>query len=639
MRNRSLQAQLNAIFLGFLLLVISSVVATFWLAQTQQQDATIINLAGRQRMLAQQMARLALTDPENQELTATMTRFTYILAALQAGGQVVDGNGRVLTLPPTTNPTINRHLDEVAATWHTFQEQLQNPVNTLTLPAQLATFLIQLDTLTSAYATQAESKITRLRLMQILFLATACLLLAWGYRFTQYRLIQPLNTLGLASQAIGSGHLYHPIPPLQDDELGQLAQTMETMQAELSVAQNLLEQRVTQRTQELVAAFEFSQEIVRQLQPEQLLQSVTDRARELMQGQTASICLLEEGAAGDNLAGYTLKLVANSGDGPNYLGLRQPVARGLALPVIQEQQTVVTAGGCAHCAFLDHFPHTACIAAPLQIGSKPLGAICVVRLQRHFDAAEARALTLLANAAAIALENSRLIAARQRQTEENASLAERERLSADLHDNLAQTLGAMHLGMDQLAHDITTGEVAQARFRVMALQQQMKRAYAQLRMSLTGLRETAPAEDEFLDNVQAVLADFEAQSGLPVCLSVVGEAEGSVTAVIQKQALHILREALTNIHRHAQASQVQIAIARENNTLTLQITDNGIGFDSTQINSQYHLGLNIMYTRAERSQGKLTILTAPGQGTKLTATLPINFIASRPMSPSHSEVI
>ena len=97
MKNRSLHTQLGLVFLGFLLLVISSVAVTFWLVQTQQNDAAIINLAGRQRMLAQQMTRLALTDPDNPELTETITRFEQTLAALMNGGEVVDGNGRSLS--------------------------------------------------------------------------------------------------------------------------------------------------------------------------------------------------------------------------------------------------------------------------------------------------------------------------------------------------------------------------------------------------------------------------------------------------------------------------------------------------------------------------------------------------------------
>lgn len=129
MKQCSLPSQFGAIFLGFLLLVVSAVAATFWLAQTQQQDAAIINLAGRQRMLAQQMARLALTEPDDPVLAATAARFAQTLTALTAGGQASMDNGRLLTLPSPTDSAICARLDETAVAWTAFQTQLRPPVD------------------------------------------------------------------------------------------------------------------------------------------------------------------------------------------------------------------------------------------------------------------------------------------------------------------------------------------------------------------------------------------------------------------------------------------------------------------------------------------------------------------------------
>ena len=74
-----------------------------------------------------------------------------------------------------------------------------------------------------------------------------------------------------------------------------------------------LRQRVRQRTQELNTAFEFSQEIAHHLDLSQLLESVASRARDLMQGEAASICLLKED-------GHTLELAASSDKGTNVIG-------------------------------------------------------------------------------------------------------------------------------------------------------------------------------------------------------------------------------------------------------------------------------------------------------------------------------
>ena len=94
-------------------------------------------------------------------------------------------------------------------------------------------------------------------------------------------------------------------------------------------------------------------------------------------------------------------------------------------------------------------------------------------------------------------------------------------------------------------------------------------------------------------------------------------------AVAQKQALHIVREALTNIRRHAQAAHVQLTVRQNQETITLEIADDGVGFYPAQANSQNHLGLTIMRTRAERCQGQLTLHSSPGQGTRISATFPM----------------
>jgi two-component system nitrate/nitrite sensor histidine kinase NarX len=622
MRNGSLQVQLNAIFLGFMLLVISAVGVTFWLVQTQQNDAAIINLAGRQRMLAQQIIRLTLTDPANPELAETIARFEQTLSLLTVGGEVVDGNGapdaasgRPLILSPATNPTIQSHLAAIALQWRTFQTYLQPPVDSARLQTEFAILLAQLDTAVGAYEAEAQAKINRLRWVQVIFLTAAFLLLVGGYRIVRQQMLRPLAALGTAAQKIGDGRLDEPVPALPGDELGQLALTMEAMRGQIAAYQHSLAQQVNQRTQELTTAFEFSQEIVRQLDAETLLQSVAQRARDLMQGEAASVCVLD----GD---GHTLELVAGSGAGNEYLGLRQSTRQGIALPVIQQHQTVVTDGSCANCGFLHHFPGTSCIAAPLQAGEQAWGALCVVRPQHPFDANESRALTLLANAAAIALENARLVAAGKKQAEENASLSERQRLAAELHDNLAQTLGAINLQVGLAAELVHRGESATAVTRLKEMQTTLKSAYAQVRMALTGLRDPLPETGDLLPEVQSLLADFEAQSGLPVELIIKGEEGIALTAVSQKQALYILREALTNIRRHAHASQIQITIARENGSVVFQIRDDGKGFDPGQVNGANHLGLTIMHTRAERSRGQLTVHSMPGEGTQITAVFP-----------------
>jgi methyl-accepting chemotaxis protein len=72
LRNKSIRGRLGLLFLAFVLLVSFSVGATYWSVSTQRKDALIINLAGRQRMLTQKMTWLALAQPEDPELSASI---------------------------------------------------------------------------------------------------------------------------------------------------------------------------------------------------------------------------------------------------------------------------------------------------------------------------------------------------------------------------------------------------------------------------------------------------------------------------------------------------------------------------------------------------------------------------------------
>lgn len=617
----SLRVQLGAIFWGFLLLVTVSVTATFSALHTQRDDATVINLAGRQRMLTQQMVWLVLTQPDSPELETAVSRFEQTLYVLQVGGTVSDAHNQPVSLPPSTTTEISLQLAAISQTWSLFRQQLHQP-DTAVLQPQSSQLLTQLDTLVSTYETQAQAKLTRLRLVQTSFLVMALCLLGYSYLVVQHRLLRPLNNLEKSARFIGKGELNHPIelPPYQD-ELKQLAQTFDTMRQEIATAHHLLENRVAQRTQEVTAAFEVSQEIVQQLDLNQLLQSITQRAKDLLHGQTTALCLLTEN-------GRFLDLTSSSGESNQSLGLRQSIQRGIALPVIQQRQTVATVGGCTNCGFLHHFPNHPCIAAPLQLAGQPLGALCVVRPPHlPFAPEETRALSLMANAAAIAISNARLVEITRHQTEENAALAERQRLATDLHDNLAQTLAAIKLKVDVTKNLAGNGQSDKAAKQLLEMETAVQIAYSQVRMALTGLSEPTQIQTELMTQLTAVFDEFRQQNNIPLQWEPPIKMV-TLPTVAQSQLLHIVREALTNIRRHAQASQVNVQIQQESGRFSICIQDNGKGFDPNQPVSQNHLGLAIMQARANRSGGTVQIQSIPGQGTTITAVFPT--------TPSHT---
>ncbi len=614
---RSLRAQLSFIFLGFLLLVVSSVVVTFLAIQTQRDDATVINLAGRQRMLTQKMTWLALAQPASDELTRAVELFDQTLYALRDGGLTFDSNDHPVRLPAPPDAELRAQLGDAVTTWGAFRAHLQSG-DALALQSESPRILAQLDSIVSAFEVRAQAKIARLQLTQFIFLISAIVLLALGYLVTRRRIVQPLMTLNSAAQRIADGTLDVPVPNLGDDELGELGEAFETMRAEVAASREELETRVVRRTREITSAFELSQEIVAQRDLDHLLQSVTDRARALTQSQAASLCLLDENHAG-------LTLVAQSGNGKSPAGLRQSVQRDLVQRVVRDGETVIVQAACSQCGFLLAHTPGQCVAAPLSAGSESLGALCAVReTGKPFDTDETRALTLLANSAAIAIVNARLITAEQKQTAHAATLAERERLAAELHDNLAQTLSFLNLKTDRVKETVTAHVADHVGADLQHMKEAIGVAYQQVRTALVGLRDPLPPVDDFAQKLTAYLSDFREATSLQVELIAADSFAFAFPPLMQTQAMHIIRESLTNVRRHAQAQHVVVRVERINDHAQFTIEDDGCGFDPQAIVGDAHLGLAIMRARAERSGGTLTVKSAKGVGTKVVAMFPLS---------------
>jgi two-component system nitrate/nitrite sensor histidine kinase NarX len=626
MAANTIRRKIGLLFLAFFTLVTASVAATFWGIQMQKEDALVINLAGRQRMLTQKITWLALAQPESPELDASVQLFEQTLHALRYGGLTRYGIGNpppladempVVRLPAASEAALRADLDRVAHLWDDFRSHLQ-PLDVAALQAQSPVLLGQLDALVSHFEARARAKLLRVQIIQALSFVCALALLGLGYFVTRRQILHPLAQLQAAAQRMAQGQLEQPLPPMGEDELGQVAQAFEAMRQEVAASHQELEARVAQRTQELAAAFEFSQEIVTHLDLERLLSAVAERARALAHARSAALCLLDED-------GTHLLLTASSGEPIVPLNLRQNLQRDPAYQVVTEGQTVTLCADCAQCGFLMAHHPGQCAVAPLRADNLTLGALCVVRnIDEPFDADESRALTLLANVAAIAIINARLAENGRRQAAQTAVLSERERLAGELHDNLAQTLGFLNLRADQMQRMLSAGQTQAALGELDRIKQATQVAYDQVRAALIGLTEPLPATDDFVQRLSASLEEMSQKSGLHIELQIADASALRLPRLTQAQALLILREAITNVCKHAWAHTVHVRVERDDGQARFVVEDDGIGFDPQVVVSREHLGLRLMRARAERSGGSLLVESAPGAGTRVTVCFPLD---------------
>ncbi len=604
--------------LGFLLLVIGSVTVTFMTVQAQARDARLINLAGRQRMLAEKMVWLSQAQPDSPDLAASIQLFDQTLRALRDGGPSQDWNGQVVLLPPAPDPDVRARLDEAAQTWATFRLRLQPP-DAAALQAAEPLLLARLDSIVIAFEARSQARLVRLRYIQLAFLAAALLLLGWGYLVGRRHIAQPLAVLGLAAQRIAAGQLAEPLPPMGNDELGELGRAFEAMRVEIAAAHSQLEARVAQRTRELTLAFEFSQQVAAQLDLEHLPRVVTERARALTRARAAALCLLDE-------TGHSLVLCAADAAtaATSYANLRQALSNAPAGPVVCAGQTVLTGVECSTCAFLRAHAPGQSIVAPLRTGESTLGALCVVRRGNEpFDPDETHALSLLANSAAGAIALARLAEAGRRQAEQTATLVERERIAAELHDHIAQTLGFLNLKAGLIQELLASGHLTQAVGELAHIRSVVGEMYEQVRALLVDLREPQPAAGDLAERLAACLDEFRRAGGLEAELSIADPSALRLAPMAQAQIVRIVREALTNVRRHARARRVCVRVDQANGEACFTIQDDGCGFDPLAAEGGSHLGLMIMHTRARQCRGRLTVNSAPGAGTTVAVYVPL----------------
>ncbi len=634
----SIRGRMGTIFVAFAALVTVSVAVSSWIIEAQAQDALIINLAGRQRMLLQQMTKNALevernrysAEPHRQAARDAAVTFDQTLHALLQGGVAPYLPNQAAAIPSTRNPAIANTLTQLSQTWTLFERNL---ATVLTTPPDSANFAAAIEAIEAAspnlvqqadvavrlFENDSAQKVSRLRQVQLVFFASALLLLAVGVWVTQVSVVKPLQQLGLAARRIGDGDLQSPVAAAGPVEIRHLSDNFDAMRQRLRASQEQLEAQVQQRTRELANAFEFSQEIVTELELDRLLTSVTSRAKDLLDARAASVCLLTP-------TGSDLVLKASS-DPPEIIkNITQSASHlPIARQVVGQGDTVITEASCANCQFLQGYAPGQCVATPLRTGERTLGALCVVRAEQHqFDPAETQALTLLANSAATAITNANLVEAGQQQVRETASLAERERLAADLHDNLAQTLSFLNLKTDKLQEIVTTGHTGAAQTELNWMKSAIGTAYGQVRAALVGLREPISGDDDdLLAKLSAAVDDLRRASPAAVTLAITDASALALASVTEKQALHIVKESLNNARRHADARRIEVRVTREDDHACFTIRDDGRGFTPAELAGSSHYGLTIMRARAERVGGSLHVESAPGVGTTVIARLPL----------------
>ncbi|GAB1472293.1 two-component system sensor histidine kinase NarX [Chloroflexota bacterium] len=630
---KSLQGRLSLLFVAFVLLVLISVGAMMWGLETQRQDALLVNLAGRQRMLAQQMARLAFEagageDVNNTALQEVEQTFDLTLHALLDGGTVSYLTDTTITLPITRDLEIRSALNELNLTWnesHALLDELQHTSRGDAVFAPLlqsiqqksSTLVEQADDVVLLYEADSIATVNRLRIIQIGFLVAALILLGAGAFITRQSALEPLKELARAANRLGENDLDSAVQVEGPAEMRALSESFDSMRTSLRASRSellnltsTLEQRVEQRTRELDALNEVSREIASQLDVRYVLNSVTEKARMLLDGDSAMLCLLGDKKQRLHLQSASgLQVMDTNREFTSTVNQASAVLTSSRALICHDTQCV---GGCGLLTDMHAASHA---VAPLRIGEKVIGTLCVSSsLPSHFSNESAELLTKLANTAAVALQNAQLYA----QAERVATLEERQRMAAEMHDGLGQTLSYLGLITDQTMESISDGQDQTALERLRKMRETIERGTGEVRLAINNLMDESSAGMDLGARLQMSVNEFAAENNLSATWQ--AELSPKCSRQMAEQILNVTREALQNAAHHAEAKNVSVQMGREDGHYFIAVEDDGRGFDVSQPEPDGHFGLKIMQARAAHIGGRVKVESEQGRGTRVILT-------------------
>jgi signal transduction histidine kinase len=201
---------------------------------------------------------------------------------------------------------------------------------------------------------------------------------------------------------------------------------------------------------------------------------------------------------------------------------------------------------------------------------------------------------------------------------------ERRSLARELHDRVGQSLMALKLNLTIIEGGISKGYTEQLGMRLADSMQLATEVITLVRDVMSNLRPSLLDDYGLESALQAYIDEFQTRYGIPVQFEKRIPPLPRLESSLEITLLRISQEALTNIARHAQASQANLSLRLDEKQVYLTIEDNGVGISSLEEEKRRRShGLKIMRERAEALEGTLTIRTTSGKGTKIEVVIPL----------------
>jgi len=253
------------------------------------------------------------------------------------------------------------------------------------------------------------------------------------------------------------------------------------------------------------------------------------------------------------------------------------------------------------------------LGVPMLVSGQVTGILSVQNLEREnaFHESDIRLLQTFAASMSVALENARLY----EQARQLAILEERQRVGRELHDSVTQSLYGISLYAQAASGKITAKQPDQARQYIEDIQDTAQESLADMRLLIFELRPPVLDKEGLIAAIQNRLTSVENRAGIKS--SFVSGLTDRLSQGVEEGLYQIAREALNNIIKHAHAKNISINIQQDSDSVSMEILDDGIGFDPETACRQGCLGLANMQERARLHGWQYRIESSPGNGTRI----------------------
>lgn len=620
----SLSTKLVRTGTGLLLVALASIGLTLWVTWQLEGGAAAVNEAGRMRMQTWRLSSSVQAGVKADEVHNLVTDFDRSVELLRTGEP-----SRPLFVP--WDDISSKSFSRVEALWAEQRVQwlLEQPPLPQDSLHSAAVFVEAIDHFVLSIEKQLSRLTAVLNLFQFLMMAMAVagavLMLYTGYLYV----ITPLAHLRKSLRRIESGEFSTRVNVDTADEFGQVAAGFNGMARRLQSMYENLESQVATKTQHIEAQrarietlYGISAFLASANSIEQLTKGFAQRVRTELKADATAVrwsdeanqryLMLASDCFPNEMKDEERSLLA----GACACGNLQTDARTRVIPIANHEaapmRSCVKAG------------YRSLVSVPIRLQQRVIGEIDLFfRQEVTLRPDEVDLLDALASHLASSLEGLRAAALER----EAAASEERSLLARELHDSIAQSLAFLKIQVQLLRQAYQKENREQMQITLDELDVGLRESIGDVRELLVHFR-TRTNTEEIETALQETLQKFKHQTGLPAQMNTQGDGLPLPTDV-QVQVLHVVQEALSNVRKHAQATQVTLDVLK-GESWRFMVRDNGVGFDTAKTHHETHVGMKIMKERAARIGAKVSIASKVSEGSVLTLTLPTHpVIAAR----------